>query len=248
MTGETKKERLDKLVAKRGLATSLARAQRLIMAGRVLVEERLINKAGTRVPIDARLALKPGPSEFVSRGGEKLSAALNHFAIDVKGKVVLDVGASTGGFTHCLLLRGAAKIYAVDVGYGQLAWPLRQDPRVVVLERENARYLKKEKLKEEPELITIDVSFISLTKIIPNLLSLAAKGGELLALIKPQFELNKGETKKGVVRDPEKQEEAVKTIISFSQSLGLTIKGIFPSPLLGPKGNKEFFIYLRRPS
>lgn len=247
MAGDVKKERLDKLVTKRGLASSVARAQRLILAGQVLVEERPINKAGARVPTHVHITLRPGRGEFVSRGGEKLAAALDHFGIDVAGKVALDVGASTGGFTHCLLLRGAAKVYAVDVGYGQLAWPLRQDSRVVVLERKNVRYLKKEEIGQEPELITVDVSFISLTKIIPNLLSLSSEKAEILALIKPQFEIGKGETKKGVITDPEKHEEAVKTIGSFCQGLGLTIKGIFPSPLLGPKGNKEFFVYLHLP-
>lgn len=247
MNRDTKKERLDKLVAERGLATSIARAQRLIMAGQVLVGDRPLTKAGARVKSDAAITLRPGPGQFVSRGGEKLSAALDHFAIDVTGKVVLDVGAATGGFTHSLLSRGAARVYAVDVGYGQLAWALRQDSRVVVLERKNARYLKKEELGAQPELITIDVSFISLTKIIPNLLSLAKEKAEILALIKPQFELGKGETKKGVVTDPEKHQEAVKKIVSFCQGLGLTVKGIFPSPLLGPKGNREFFIYLYLP-
>jgi len=235
------------LLAGRGLAPSLSQAQRLILAGQVLVEDQPLVKAGTKVPVDCRISVRAEAGKYVSRGGEKLAAALNHFQLNVSDKVVLDVGASTGGFTHCLLEHGASKVYAVDVGYGQLAWQLRQDPRVIPLERENARYLKMDDLGEPVDIITIDVSFISLTKIIPALLPLAKEGATILALIKPQFELEKGETKKGVVKEPEKHTRVIATVGDFCLKLGLTDSGIFTSPLLGPKGNKEFFILLKKP-
>ena len=240
-----RRERLDRLLTERGLTPNLSRAQRLIMAGRVLVDERRVDKGGTLVPVDAKISIRKGREEYVSRGGEKLAGALNHFGIDVKGLTALDVGASTGGFTDCLLKRGAAKVYAVDVGYGQLALSLRQDTRVVPLERRNARYLKLKDLGERVDIITIDVSFISLTKVIPNLLNLTKEAFQILALIKPQFEVGKGQTKKGVVKDPKRHAEVIRSISAFCQNLGLEVVGVFPSPLLGPKGNKEFFIYLR---
>jgi 23S rRNA (cytidine1920-2'-O)/16S rRNA (cytidine1409-2'-O)-methyltransferase len=242
-----KKERLDRLLTRLGLAPTLSQAQRLIMAGQVLVEDLPLVKAGARVPIDCRVTLRCEAGKYVSRGGEKLAAPLDYFKLNVKDRVALDVGASTGGFTHCLLEQGAGKVYAVDVGYGQLAWRLRQDPRVITLERENARYLKLEDLGEQVNLITIDVSFISLTKIIPALLPLAQEEAIILALIKPQFELEKGETKKGVVKEPEKHARAIATVSNFCLKLGLEKRGIFTSPLLGPKGNKEFFILLKKP-
>ena len=242
-----KKERIDRLLTLRGLAPSLSQAQRLIMAGQVLVEDQPLVKAGTRVPFHCRISLRSNARKYVSRGGEKLAAALSHFRLNVRDKVALDIGASTGGFTHCLLEHGAGKVYAVDVVYGQLAWQLRQDPRVVPLERVNARYLRVEDLGEQVNLITIDVSFISLTKILPAMLTLAQKGATILALIKPQFELEKGATQKGVVREPEKHARAIAAIGDFCRKLGLQQLGIFTSPLLGPKGNKEFFTLLKKP-
>ena len=242
-----KKERLDKLLVKRGLAPSRERAQALIMAGGVLVEGQRATKAGQQVREDASLELLGDPIPYVSRGGLKLEGALDHFGVTVRGKVAMDVGASTGGFTDCLLKRGARKVYAVDVGYGQLHWRLRQDPRVVCLERRNIRYLRKDEVPEEVDLVTIDTSFISLRLVIPAALKFVKPQGELLALIKPQFEVGRGEVEKGgVVRDPEKHRRVIQGIWSFCEELGLLPQRVMESPLRGPKGNKEFFIYLRK--
>lgn len=242
-----KKERLDKLLVRRGLAPSRQRAQALIMAGAVLVDGQRVTKAGQQVSEDTPLELIGDPIPYVSRGGLKLEGALDHFAVTVQGKVAMDVGASTGGFTDCLLKRGARKVYAVDVGYGQLHWRLRQDPRVVCLERRNIRYLRKEEVPEEVDLVTIDTSFISLKLVIPATLIFVKPKGELLALIKPQFEVGKGEVEKGgVVKDPEKHRRVIREIWSFCEELGLRPEGVMESPLRGPKGNKEFFIYLQK--
>ena len=184
----------------------------------------------------------------MSRGGLKLEGALQAFGVDPKGRVVMDVGASTGGFTDCVLQRGAKKVYAVDVGYGQLAWNLRVDPRVVNLERTNIRYLPREAIeKEGVDLILIDTSFISIEKFLPHLLGFLKEGGTLIGLIKPQFEVGKGEVGKGgVVKDPVQHQKVIDRISAFSQGLGLNVLGIVESPLLGPKGNKEFFIHLKK--
>ena len=241
------KIRLDQLLVARGLAPSRAQAQALILAGRVLVEGSAAAKAGTLVPEAAAVTLKPAP-RFVSRGGEKLAAALAHFQVSPEGKVTLDAGASTGGFTHVLLLGGAKKVYAVDVGYGQLDAGLRADPRVVALERQNLRLLPREAVPEPIDLVTLDLSFISLTLVLPRLREFLRPGGELLALVKPQFEVGKGKVGKGgVVRDPALQQEAVARVAAAAQSLGFQVSPAFASPLKGPKGNQEYFLYLIAP-
>ncbi|GIW41291.1 MAG: TlyA family rRNA (cytidine-2'-O)-methyltransferase [Candidatus Binatia bacterium] len=240
------KERLDRLLVLRGLAPNRERAQRLVRAGRVRVAGRVVDKPGTLVPSDAPLEAEE-PSPYVSRGGEKLAAALDHWGIGVEGRSCLDVGASTGGFTDCLLRRGAARVVAVDVGYGQFAWKLRQDPRVVLFERKNARHLRPEDLPFAPDLAAIDVSFISLRLVLPVVAGLLRPGAEILALVKPQFEVGKGEVGKGgVVRDEEKIRRAVEGVAEFARDSGLRVLGSFESPLRGPRGNREFFLWLRR--
>ena len=242
-----RKERFDKLLVEKGIVQSRERARALIMAGKAFVEGKRIDKPGTMIHADARLQLQGEDSLYVSRGGEKMEGALKAFGIDPKGMIVMDIGASTGGFTDCMLQKGAQKVYAVDVGYGQLAWKLQKDPRVVNLERRNVRYLKREEVQEETDLILIDTSFISIEKFLPHLLGFLKKGGSLLCLIKPQFEVGKGEVGKGgVVRNKALHEKVIDRISRFSQRLGLKVLGITESPLLGPKGNKEFFIYLKK--
>lgn len=241
------KERLDKLLVDRGIVQSRERARAMIMAGKVAVEGRRIDKPGVQINVEARLQLQGGDSSYVSRGGEKMEGALKAFGIDPKGMVVMDVGASTGGFTDCILQKGAEKVYAVDVGYGQLAWKLQKDGRVVNLERRNIRYLRREEVEEEIDLILIDTSFISVEKFLRHLLGFLKKGGAILGLLKPQFEVGRGEVGKGgVVRDEALHEKVIDRISQFSRGLGLKILGVAESPLLGPKGNKEFFIYLKK--
>jgi 23S rRNA (cytidine1920-2'-O)/16S rRNA (cytidine1409-2'-O)-methyltransferase len=240
--------RLDRLLVERGLAPSRERAQRLIMAGDVLVDERRVTKAGSEVADDAPVRLRAPASPYVSRGGEKLAGALDAFGLDVAGRVVLDVGASTGGFTDVCLRRGAARVIAVDVGYGQLAWSLRQDPRVTVLDRTNARTLAAATLPATPDLVVVDVSFISLTLVLPALAALAAPGGELVLLVKPQFEVGKGEVGKGgVVRDAGLRAAAVARVRAAAQALGLGVRGEAESVLAGPKGNREVFLACAKP-
>ena len=242
------KERLDTLLVDRGLAETRAKAQALILAGRVEVAGAAVTKAGTLVSGDAPVTVKAGASPYVSRGGEKLAGALAHFQVNPAGKVAMDVGASTGGFTDCLLQQGVSKVYAVDVGYGQLDASLRQDPRVVVLERRNIRYLPPEDVPEPVDLITLDLSFISLTLVLPKVLEFLRPGGEILALVKPQFEVGKGQVGKGgVVRDLKMQQEAVEKVARAARSLGLQVSPPFPSTLKGPKGNQEYFLYLIAP-
>ncbi|WP_298268285.1 TlyA family RNA methyltransferase [Geobacter sp.] len=239
------RERLDKLLVDRGVVQSRDRARALIMAGQVVVNDHLVDKVGARIPVDAEIRLKGEDIPYVSRGGLKLARALDEFAIDVTGLVAIDVGASTGGFTDCLLQRGARKVFAVDVGYGQLAWKLRQDPRVVNLEKTNIRYLEPAVLGESPDLAVIDASFISLDKVLPPTLRLVRPGGAVVALIKPQFEVGRGEVGKGgVVRDEGKHREVVANVVALAESLGLTVRGVTESPILGPKGNREFLVYL----
>jgi 23S rRNA (cytidine1920-2'-O)/16S rRNA (cytidine1409-2'-O)-methyltransferase len=241
--------RLDRLLVDRGLAPSRERAQRLIMAGEVLVADRPASKPGTLVPADAPLRLRVPASPYVSRGGEKLAGALDAFGLDVGGLVVLDVGASTGGFTDCLLRRGARRVLAVDVGYGQLAWTLRQDARVVVLERTNARALEPAMLPEPADLATIDVSFISLTLVLPPVVAALRPGGVIVALVKPQFEAGRGQVGKGgVVRDPAVRAEAVANVRAAAGALGLSVRGEADSVLAGPKGNREVFLLLALPA
>ena len=242
-----KRERLDRLLVQRGVVASREEGMRRILAGEVLVNDRPVSKAGSLVDTNAVIRLKGRSLPYVSRGGLKLEKALDEFRIEVLDKLVLDVGASTGGFTDCLLARGAQKVYAVDVGYGQLHWKLRTDPRVFVLERKNVRYLRAEELPATPQLATLDVSFISLRLVLPKIKELLAPGGEIVALIKPQFEVGKGKVGKGgVVRSHEEQLRVVEEIRQAAVAMGLQVKGVTESPLLGPRGNREFFIYLAK--
>lgn len=230
--------RLDQLLVKRGLAESRAEAQRWIRAGEVRVAGQVVDRPGAWVSPDAPLALTARP-RFVSRGGEKLEAALIGFGVDVRGWVVADVGASTGGFTDCLLQRGAARVYAIDVGYGQLDWRLRNNPRVAVMERTNARYL--ERLPEPVHLVTMDVSFISLRLILPRAVGWLYPQGQVIALIKPQFEASRRDVGKGgVVRDSAVHRRVLVEVTQAAANLGLTLRGLMVSPLRGPAGNREF--------
>jgi 23S rRNA (cytidine1920-2'-O)/16S rRNA (cytidine1409-2'-O)-methyltransferase len=242
------KARLDNLLVSRGLADTRAKAQALILAARVRVDGQVVTKAGTLVPEDAPIELLAPASPYVSRGGEKLAAALDHFGVDPKALVCLDAGASTGGFSHVLLLRGAARVYAVDVGYGQLDPIVRNDPRVVVHERVNLRLLPREAIPETVDLATLDLSFISLTLVLPKILEFLKPGGAILALVKPQFEVGKDKVGKGgVVRDVKLQQEAVAKVSRAAGGLGLAVSEGFPSPLKGPKGNQEYFLHMRVP-
>jgi 23S rRNA (cytidine1920-2'-O)/16S rRNA (cytidine1409-2'-O)-methyltransferase len=241
------KERLDKLLVEKGMVQSRERARALIMEGRIAVDGNMVDKPGTRVPTEARLTLLGEDLPYVSRGGVKLEGALRAFSLDPAEMVVLDVGASTGGFTDCVLSKGARKVYAVDVGYGQLAWRLQKDPRVINLERTNVRYLGKEDVPEAVDLILIDASFISVEKFLAHVLEFLRQDGHVVILIKPQFEVGKGEVGKGgVVKDPGLHEKVIERISRFSRGLGMQVMGLTESPLLGPKGNKEFFIHLKR--
>ncbi|HUL23578.1 MAG TPA: TlyA family RNA methyltransferase [Thermodesulfobacteriota bacterium] len=242
-----KKDRIDRVLVERGMVPSREKARALVMAGKVTVDGKRIDKPGTQINGDAPLRLEERNSSYVSRGGEKIEGALKTFGIDPQGMTVMDVGASTGGFTDCILQKGAKKVYAVDVGYGQLAWKLQQDARVVNLERKNIRYLQPQEIEDEIDLILIDASFISVEKFLPHLLGFLKKRGSILSLIKPQFEVGKGEVGKGgVVRDKSLHEKVIARISAFSRGLGLTVLGVTESPLLGPKGNREFFIYLKK--
>jgi len=240
-----KKERADKLLVERGLVESREKAQALIMAGYAYADGKRISKPGERIPADARLELK-GMMRFVSRGGYKLEKALKSFNLSPEGMVCLDAGASTGGFTDCLLQRGAKKVYAVDVGTGQLDPKLRNDPRVVALEKTDARNLSPELIPERVDLITADLSFISLTKVLESLIPLLKEGGLMLVLVKPQFELSPREVKKGVVRDPADRMRAVEKVANFARELGLSVLGVTKSSPRGPKGNEEFFLLLKK--
>jgi 23S rRNA (cytidine1920-2'-O)/16S rRNA (cytidine1409-2'-O)-methyltransferase len=238
------RSRLDVLLVERGLAESRQRAVALIIAGKVQVDGCQVSKAAHRVATDAEVEILDQDERYVSRGGFKLASALDSFSVEVAHFVAMDVGASTGGFTDCLLQRGAEKVYAIDVGYGQLAWQLRQDPRVMVLERCNVRYLTSEQVPELVDLAVIDTSFISLTKIIPKVLEFVKGDGQILTLIKPQFEVGRGQVGKGgVVRDPELHRQVVTKIERFCESRGMKVRGVKESSLLGPKGNREFFMH-----
>ena len=241
------KIRLDLAMVKRSLAPSRQRAQALIMSGNVLVNRQPFDKPGTMVGIEDAIHIKGGTLPYVSRGGLKLETGLQAFDIAVDGRVCLDVGASTGGFTDCLLQHGACKVYAVDVGYGQLAWKLRQDPRVVAIERTNIRHIPFETIGERVDLVTVDVSFISLRLVLPAILQFVKPDSVILVLIKPQFEVGKGRVGKGgVVRNPADHDRVLEDLkTSFSQ-MSLSVVGSMPSPILGPKGNKEFIACLQR--
>ena len=243
-----KKERLDNLVIKHGLADSKEKAQALIMAGQVVVGDHTVDKAGQQVPVDAHIRLRGEFIPYVGRGGFKMRKALDQFGVDVTGLVAVDVGSSTGGFTDCLLQAGAARVFAIDVGYGQLAWKLQQDSRVVSMEKTNIRYVTPDQLDCEPELAVIDASFISLARILPATIALLKPGGRIIALIKPQFEVGKGEVGKGgVVRDPAAHEKVIEDVRQTAQDLGLTVAGLCESPITGADGNREFLILLEIP-
>jgi 23S rRNA (cytidine1920-2'-O)/16S rRNA (cytidine1409-2'-O)-methyltransferase len=242
-----KKPRLDIVLVERGLAASRSLAQRLIMAGQVQVEGQVVYQPSETVDPQARVELLSGP-RYVSRGGEKLEAALQAFPIPVGGRICADVGASTGGFTDCLLQAGAARVYAIDVGRGILDWRLRQDPRVVVMEAVNARFI--ERLPEPVSLVTVDASFISLSALLPGIADwFGGQPGDLAALIKPQFEAGRAEVSrgKGVVRSPEVHRRVLVEVLGAAQAAGYGLHGLIRSPLLGPKGNVEFLAWLRLP-
>jgi len=242
----TKKIRLDKLLVDRGFAPTLEKARALILARAVKVNETYPDKAGAPFPADAEIHIKGEDNPYVSRGGLKLEAALKEFKLNVENVVAFDVGASTGGFTDCLLQAGARKVYALDVGYGQLAWKLREDKRVVVIERTNIRYYDGVALDERIDLTAIDASFISLKIIIPSVLKFLGEGSRILALIKPQFEARRDEVgDHGVVRDAAVHDRVLQDIREFCESLKLDVEGICASPVLGPAGNREFFILAR---
>jgi 23S rRNA (cytidine1920-2'-O)/16S rRNA (cytidine1409-2'-O)-methyltransferase len=242
------KARADQLLVDRGLSESRTKAQALIMAGQVYSGDRRIDKPGQTVVDDAPLTVKGQDHPWVSRGGLKLAHALEHFGISAKDKVAIDVGASTGGFTDVLLAHGAARVYAVDVGRGQLAWKLREDPRVIVLEKTNARYLNRDQVPEDVDLVVCDASFIGLRTVLPAALELSGAGAVVVALIKPQFEVGKGRVGKGgVVRDPDLHAEVCQEITAWLDGLpGWTVMGLTESPITGPEGNKEFLIAARR--
>ncbi len=241
---KSSKTRTDQLLVERGLADSRTRAQALIMAGQVYSGTRRIDKPGLSLAVDAPLAVKGQDHPWVGRGGLKLAHALDHFAIDPANRVCLDIGASTGGFTDVLLARGAARVYAVDVGHGQLAWKLRQDARVIVLEKTNARYLSRDEVPEPVSLIACDTSFIGLRTVLPAPLALAASGALLVALIKPQFEVGKARVESGgVVRDPALHREVCDEIGAWlAERPGWRVRGLTESPIQGPEGNREFLI------
>jgi 23S rRNA (cytidine1920-2'-O)/16S rRNA (cytidine1409-2'-O)-methyltransferase len=261
------KDRLDKILVSRGLVKSREMAKALIMEGKVFVDGKKITKAGTPVSEASKISLKGEDLPYVSRGGLKLEAAINFFNIYLNNKIVMDVGSSTGGFTDCLLKLGAKKVYCIDVGYGQLAWSLRIDPRVIVMEKTNIRYLAdivksqprikygakvksqefEDLVKRNIDMVSVDVSFISLTKVIPSVVEFLKEEGEILALVKPQFEVGKEEVGRGgIIREEEKRLKAIKYVQENSEKLGLKTVGIFQSPITGQKGNIEYFLYMNR--
>lgn len=239
------KKRLDVLLFEKGMVPSRERAKAIIMSGIVYVNNQKADKAGMSIPEDAEIEIRGKTNSFVSRGGLKIEKALNYFQIDPKDLCVMDIGASTGGFTDCLLTRGARKVYSIDVGYGQLAWKLRQDPRVVCMERTNIRYVTPEQLDDVPDFAVIDVSFISLKLVLPVVSNLLQEHGRIACLIKPQFEAGKGKVgKKGVVRDPEIHLEVLQSFIENAHEAGFHVYSLTFSPIKGPEGNIEFLGYL----
>ncbi len=246
------KKRLDHRLLELGLAPDIIQARALIMAGAVLVDDRPLDKAGTPVATDASIRLRDKKrktnSPWVSRGGEKLTRAIDHWRIDVNGRTCLDVGASTGGFTDVLLQHGAARVYAVDVGYGQLAWKLARDPRVVALDRCNIRTLPRERIAEPADFLTMDLSFISLVQALPPALPFLGDGAAGVLLVKPQFELPREEVETGgVVRDADAHQRAIAAVERLMTNLELKPRGVIPSPITGAKGNREFLFYFDRP-
>lgn len=240
------KIRLDIEMVNRGLVNSREKAKALIMAGQVMVNEVKIEKAGTNINSDALIKIIGKDLPYVSRGGLKLEKALKTFSINIAGKVMADIGASTGGFTDCALQNGVKKVFAIDVGYGQLDWKLRNDSRVISMERTNARYITEEDLKEKVDFISIDVAFISLDKILPSVKKILKDDGEVVALIKPQFEAGKDKVgKKGVVKDPKVHLEVIENIIKSCIKLDLAVQGLTYSPITGPEGNIEYLLWLK---
>ena len=243
------KKRLDVLLTERGLAPSREKAKAIIMAGIVYVNNQKEDKAGASFPDEAVIEVRGQGLKYVSRGGLKLEKAMECFPIDLRGRVCMDIGASTGGFTDCMLQNGAAKVYAIDVGYGQLDWKLREDPRVVCMEKTNFRYVTPADLDPEamPDFASVDVSFISLSRILPPAAAILPGGGEMVCLIKPQFEAGREKVgKKGVVRDPKVHEEVIETCLVIARKTGFSVEGLTWSPIRGPEGNIEYLMYLRR--
>lgn len=241
------KKRIDLLLVEQGYFDSREKARRAVMAGEVLVDEVVVDKAGTAVDIAKNIRVKSDPLPYVSRGGLKLEKAMKSFPIDLDGKICMDIGASTGGFTDCMLQNGASKVYSIDVGYGQLAWKLRNDPRVVCMERTNIRKVEPSDIEDKANFASIDVSFISLRLVLPVAYKLLADDGEIVALIKPQFEAGREKVgKKGVVRDKNVHIEVIENICKVSAELDYYINGIDFSPIKGPEGNIEYLIYLSK--
>ncbi len=241
------KERLDVLMVNNGLAVSRELAKAYIMAGDVYVDGNKEDKAGTKVDVNANIELRGKVMPYVSRGGYKLEKAMEVFPVTIEGKICMDIGSSTGGFTDCMLQNGASKVYSIDVGYGQLAWKLRNDERVVCMEKTNVRYITEEQVPDKPQFASVDVSFISLTKVIPPALNVMSDDAQLVCLIKPQFEAGREKVgKKGVVRDKKVHEEVILKIIDFAFEIGLNVIGIDFSPIKGPEGNIEYLIMLDR--
>lgn len=241
------KERIDKILVDRGLVQGRDRAKAVIMEGKVSVNGIKVIKAGTMIDTDSDIDLKGSGQPYVSRGGLKLEAALDHFRINPAGMTVMDVGSSTGGFTDCMLKRGAGRVYCIDVGYGQLAWSLRTDPRVTVIERANIRHLEKDRISDSVDIASIDLSFISLTKVLTKIKEFLRADGEIVALVKPQFEVGRADVGKGgIVRDEAKRISAVNSVRGFAEENGFIIIGEFKSPVAGQKGNIEYFLYMRR--
>ena len=241
------KERLDVLLVNRGLAPSREKAKTMIMEGNVFVNNNREDKAGSTFPEDCQIEVRGKTLQYVSRGGLKLEKAMTHFGITLEGKICMDIGASTGGFTDCMLQNGASKVYAVDVGYGQFAWKLRQDERVVCMEKTNIRYVTPEQIGDALDFASVDVSFISLTKVLGPARELLKEDGQMVCLIKPQFEAGREKVgKKGVVRDKGVHEEVIEKVISFALETGFSIYNLEYSPIKGPEGNIEYLVYIGR--
>lgn len=247
MAEKVEKERLDVLLVQQGLANSRELAKAYIMAGNVYVDGQKEDKAGTKVAVTAKLEVKGNQMKYVSRGGYKLEKAMDVFGIRLDGKICLDIGASTGGFTDCMLQNGASKVYAIDVGYGQFAWKLRNDERVVCLEKTNVRYVTHEQVPDEGDFASIDVSFISLTKVLPAVLGVLGEKGQLVCLIKPQFEAGREKVgKKGVVRDRAVHEEVIRMVMDYASSIDFYPLALDFSPVKGPEGNIEYLLFLSK--
>lgn len=239
------KERLDVLLVSLGLAVSRELAKAYIMAGDVYVDGNKEDKAGTKIDINSKIEVKGREMPYVSRGGFKLEKAMAEFPVELNGKICMDIGSSTGGFTDCMLQNGASKVYSIDVGYGQLAWKLRNDERVICMEKTNVRYITEEQIPDKPEFASVDVSFISLTKVIPPAIAVMADNAQMVCLIKPQFEAGREKVgKKGVVKDKKVHEEVILKIIDFAFEIGMNVIGISFSPIKGPEGNIEYLIML----